>query len=190
MNGLEAAAAVEQLGFDLASIAQASLKLKAVPGRLELIDTNKPFKVLVDYAPEPASMAALYSVLPSFKARRIIHVFGSAGGGRDQARRPILGKFVAERSDVAIVTNEDPYDEPPEKIIDQIVSGTQQSQPRKAQVEKIVDRRQAIQRALSMAQPGDLIVVTGKACEQWIVGPHGTKTAWDDRRVIRELLEP
>lgn len=187
LNGLEAAAAVEPLGFPVLKIAEASLKLQPVPGRLELLDLNQPFKVLVDYAPEPASMAALYSVLPKFKARRIIHVFGSAGGGRDQARRPLLGRFVAERADIAIVTNEDPYDEPPEKIIDQIISGTKQAQPLKAQVERIIDRRQALQRALSIAQPGDLVVSTGKACEQWIMGPSGTKIPWDDRKVIREL---
>ncbi len=187
LNGLEAAAAVEQLGFALEKIAEASAKFQPVPGRLELIDLKKSFKVLVDYAPEPASMAALYSVLPVFKAKRIIHVFGSAGGGRDRARRPILGQFITERADVAIVTNEDPYDEPPEQIIDQVISGSRQARPPKAQVERIIDRRQAIQRALALAQPGDLVVVTGKACEQWIMGPGGSKIAWDDRRVIREL---
>jgi UDP-N-acetylmuramoyl-L-alanyl-D-glutamate--2,6-diaminopimelate ligase len=154
---------------------------------MEFIPLKLPFQVLVDYAPEPASMAALYSILPSLNANRIIHVFGSAGGGRDKARRPILGKFVAERADIAIVTNEDPYDEPPEQIIDQIIAGTVTANPKKAHVEKILDRRSAIQRALSLAKPGDLVVITGKASEQWLMGANGQRTAWDDRAVVRDL---
>jgi UDP-N-acetylmuramoyl-L-alanyl-D-glutamate--2,6-diaminopimelate ligase len=187
MNALEAAAAIEQLGWELSDILPHLSKIKAIPGRMEFISAGLPFQVLVDYAPEPASMAALYSVLPNLNANRIIHVFGSAGGGRDKARRPILGKFVAERADVAIVTNEDPYDEPPEQIIDQIIVGTNTANPKKAQVEKIIDRRTAIQRALNIATLGDLVVITGKASEQWLMGPGGHRTAWDDRAVVREL---
>lgn len=186
MNALEAVAVIEQLGFPLADIARALSAVAPVPGRLEFIRITAPFRVLVDYAPEPASMAALYSVLPMFHANRVIHVFGSAGGGRDRARRPILGKFVAERADIAIITNEDPYDESPEHIIADIVAGARTAQPAKALVEEILDRRQAIRRALALAQPGDLVVITGKASEQWIVGPQGEKLPWDDRVVVQE----
>jgi UDP-N-acetylmuramoyl-L-alanyl-D-glutamate--2,6-diaminopimelate ligase len=188
MNALEAVAVVEQLGWKLPDIIPHLAKIKAIPGRMEFLELPLPFRVLIDYAPEPASMTALYSILPGLNAQRIIHVFGSAGGGRDRARRPVLGKFVAEHADIAIVTNEDPYDEPPEQIIDQIIVGANTANPQKAQIEKIIDRRTAIRRALSMAEPGDLVIITGKASEQWLMGPNGQRTAWDDRAVVRELV--
>jgi len=189
MNALEAIAVVEAFGFPLNEIARALAVVEPIPGRLELIETQAPFKVLVDYAPEPASMAALYETLPLFNAKRIIHVFGSCGGVRDHARRPVLGQWVAERANIAIVTNEDPYDEPPAKIIKEIIVGTRLANPAKAVIEEIVDRRAAIHRALILAQAGDLVVITGKASEQWIVGPHGQKTPWDDRKVVQEELK-
>ncbi|MFH0952112.1 MAG: UDP-N-acetylmuramoyl-L-alanyl-D-glutamate--2,6-diaminopimelate ligase [Patescibacteria group bacterium] len=189
MNSLQSIAVVEQLGHPLAAIAETLPTIERIPGRLEFIEAGQPFKVLVDYAPEPASMAALYSLIPKFKARKIIHVFGSCGGGRDKARRPLLGKWVAERADLAIITNEDPYDEPPEKIINDIYQGALQADPKKASVEKIPDRRQAIQQALIAARPGDVVLITGKACEQWIMGKNGQKIPWDDRKVIRELFK-
>lgn len=189
MNALEAIAVVEALGFPLNDITRVLAVIQPIPGRLELIDASMPFKVLVDYAPEPASMAALYGTLPLFNAKRIIHVFGSCGGVRDHARRPILGQWVAERADIAIVTNEDPYDEPPAKIIQEIIAGTRLANPQKARIEEVSDRRLAIRRALRLAQPGDLVLVTGKASEQWIVGPHGHKTPWDDRKVVQEEIK-
>lgn len=188
MNLLEAIAAVHELGVPLEEIAKIVPKLLPVPGRMEFLhDLHLPFRVLVDYAPEPASMQALYSVLPRFNARRIIHVFGSAGGGRDRARRPILGKFVTEHADIGIITNEDPYDEDPKQILQDISVGTEQASPHRAKVEIVFDRHDAIRRAMTVAGEGDLIVVSGKACEQWIMGPHGTKIPWDDRRAIREI---
>ncbi len=188
MNVLEAAATVEALGYPMSEIVQQIGKLRPIPGRLELLDIGRPFRVLVDYAPEPASMIALYSVLPSYSAKRIIHVFGSCGGVRDHARRPVLGRWVAEHADVAIVTNEDPYDEPPEKIIDEIIAGANAANPKKAVIERISDRRLAIRRALELAEPGDLVVVTGKASEQWIIAGD-RKIPWDDRKVIRSEVE-
>jgi UDP-N-acetylmuramoyl-L-alanyl-D-glutamate--2,6-diaminopimelate ligase len=189
MNMLEAIAVVRELGVPRETIATLARKLSPVPGRMEFLDDLAlSFRVLIDYAPEPASIAALYSALPRFNANRIIHVFGSAGGGRDRARRPILGKFVTEHADIAIVTNEDPYDENPKQIVDDILVGTEQASPHRAKVESILDRRQAIRRALAVAGAGDLVLITGKACEQWIVGPGGSKTPWDDRRVVREIV--
>ncbi|MFH1171375.1 MAG: UDP-N-acetylmuramoyl-L-alanyl-D-glutamate--2,6-diaminopimelate ligase [bacterium] len=188
MNVLEAITTVKLLGVPVADVALAAEKLTAVPGRMEFLDDlHLSFRILVDYAPEPASLHALYTVLPRFGARRIIHVFGSAGGGRDRARRPILGKFVTEHADVAIITNEDPYDEDPKRILNDISIGTEQASPHKAKVEIILDRREALTRALTLAQEGDLVVVTGKACEQWLMGPRGQRTPWDDRTVLREI---
>lgn len=188
MNALEAVAVLEQYGFPLAKLVPALAQLVPVPGRLEFIPSKRDFQILVDYAPEPASMQALYQVLEQLHPKRILHVFGSAGGGRDKSRRPVLGKWVAEHADLAIVTNEDPYDEDPEQIIDDVVAGTKEASPLRAQVERVSDRRQAIAHALSLAKSGDLVVITGKASEQWLMGPKGTRQAWDDRQVVREEL--
>ncbi|MFH1171049.1 MAG: cyanophycin synthetase, partial [bacterium] len=188
MNILEALAVVTLLGVKLPDAAAAAATLRSIPGRMEFLDDlHLPFRVLVDYAPEPASLHALYSILPRFGAQRILHVFGSAGGGRDRARRLILGKFITEHADVAIITNEDPYDEDPKRILNDISIGTEQASPHKAKVEIILDRREALTRALMLAHEGDLVVVTGKACEQWIMGPRGQRTPWDDRHVLREV---
>ena len=99
-----------------------------------------------------------------------------------------MGKIAAEFCDKIILTNEDPYDENPQDIIDQIESGFSQSRKPKAESLKIIDRREAIREALKSAQPGDTVIITGKGAEQWIMGPGGTKISWDDRKVVREEL--
>lgn len=189
-NALAAIATAEAYGIAWQLSVPALETFPGVPGRLEFIREAKQFRVLVDYAPEPASMRALYDVIPLFRPKRIIHVFGSAGGGRDRWRRPVLGGLVATRADVCIVTNEDPYDEDPTAIIRDVANGVVQAgRHREGEtLFRILDRREAIRKALSLARPGDIVVVTGKACEQWIMGPRGQRTAWDDRRVIREEL--
>lgn len=188
-NALSAIAASHAVGIPVADSCRALETFPGVPGRLEFIKRT-PFTVLVDYAPEPASMEALYSLIDAMQHNRIIHVFGSAGGGRDVARRPVLGHIVGGNADIAIVTNEDPYDEDPQKIIRQVAQGVI-SVGRLHENEDlftVLDRREAIRLAISKAQAGDLILITGKACEQWIMGPLGTKIPWDDRRVAREEL--
>ena len=161
-----------------------------MPGRFEWIETNKNFKVMVDYAPEPESMKKLYETLKIFQFKKIIHVLGSCGGGRDASRRPILGKLSAQNAEYVIVTNEDPYDDDPQKIIDDVAQGAiDNGKILNQNLFKILDRREAIKKALSLAQAGDLVLITGKACEQYICVAHGKKIPWDDRKVVRELLK-
>lgn len=188
-NALVAIGCAFAIGIPVDESTKALADFSGVPGRLEFIQ-HHPFTVLVDYAPEPASMKALYDVANDLPHNRIIHVFGSAGGGRDTSRRPILGKFVGERADIAIVTNEDPYDEPPQRIIDQVAEGVVEAQNAGSQVTlyKIKERRRALEKAVSLAQPGDLVIATGKGCEQWIMGPLGSKKPWDERRIFREEI--
>jgi len=152
---------------------------------------RKPFTVLIDYAPEPASLQALYDLTDTISHERIIHVFGSAGGGRDVARRPLLGKIAGTHANIAIVTNEDPYDDDPMKIINQVAQGVVNVGRLHDQEDlfRVFDRREAIRLAISKAKADDLVLITGKACEQWIMGPLGTKQPWDDRRVARQELE-
>lgn len=186
-NALASVAVGQILGLSLTQCAKGIASLLAVPGRMEKIDAGQPFTVIVDYAPEPISMQQLYQAVVNIPHRMIIHVLGSAGGGRDKARRPILGRLAAEHAGVVIVTNEDPYDEDPQMIIDQVAAGAEAVG--KAEVIKMSDRRQAIHEALELARTGDLVLITGKSCEQWICLAGGRKQAWDDRVVVREELQ-
>ena len=105
------------LGLEWELLRDAVSHLASVPGRLERIDEGQSFSVIVDYAYEPAALNAVYESLKLFAHKKIIHVVGSAGGGRDVARREILGEMSAAYDDITIVTNEDPYDDDPVEII-------------------------------------------------------------------------
>jgi len=188
-NALAAAAAAKSIGIDFKISASALKKIENIPGRVEFINEKQNFKVLVDYAPEPESLKKLYEALNSIKYKKLIHVLGSCGGGRDVARRPILGQMAATKADIIILTNEDPYDDDPEKIIEDVAAGASKiAQVTGKSVYKITDRRAAIKKALSLAKEDDLVLVTGKGAEQAICVAGGKKIAWDDREVIREEL--
>jgi UDP-N-acetylmuramoyl-L-alanyl-D-glutamate--2,6-diaminopimelate ligase len=164
--------------------------IAGVPGRFEKIDGTQDFTVIVDYAFEPNAVKKLYEIIKLIEHNRIIHVLGSAGGGRDIARRPILGKVAGENADLVIVTNEDPYDDDPQIIIDQVALGAEKAgKVLDKSLFKILDRREAIKKALQLAGAGDLVLITGKGCEQAICVAGGKKVAWDDRKVAREELE-
>lgn len=189
-NCLAAIAVTKTLNINNEKIQQALLKYRGMPGRFEFIETKKNFKVMIDYAPEPESMKKLYETLQLFKFNKIIHVLGSCGGGRDKSRRPVLGKLAAQNAGVVIVTNEDPYDEDPQQIIDQVAAGSEANGKILNQnLFKILNRKEAIKKALSLADNNDLVLLTGKGCEQFICVANGKKVKWDDRRVVRELLK-
>jgi UDP-N-acetylmuramoyl-L-alanyl-D-glutamate--2,6-diaminopimelate ligase len=105
---------------------------------------------------------------------------GACGGGRDKWKRKVLGEIAAKYCDEIIVTNEDPYDENPMRIIEDVVKGTG------GKAKKTLDRREAISEALMSAKAGDSVVITGKGCESWICVAGGKKIAWDDRMAVRE----
>lgn len=164
-------------------------KISGIPGRKELIKEGQPFMIIVDYAFEPQAVEKLYDIVGDMPHGKIIHVLGSAGGGRDVSRRPILGRIAGEKSDYIIVTNEDPYDDIPEIIIDQVAIGAEKTgKTLNKDLFKIPDRRQAIHKALILAQRGDIVMITGKGCEQAICLANGEKIPWDDRKVVREEL--
>jgi len=189
-NTLAAVAIARQEQVPEETIREILFNYRGVPGRFEFIETNKNFKIMVDYAPEPESMRRLYETLKIFKFNKIIHVLGSCGGGRDSARRPILGRLAADNADCVIITNEDPYDDDPQMIINQVAAGAAENGKILNQnLFKILDRRAAIKKALTLAAENDLVLITGKGCEQYICVAHGQKIKWDDREVIRELLK-
>ncbi|MFA5070387.1 MAG: UDP-N-acetylmuramoyl-L-alanyl-D-glutamate--2,6-diaminopimelate ligase [Patescibacteria group bacterium] len=164
-------------------------KVKSLPGRLEFIREGQNFTIIVDYAPEVVSLNKLYEVVKLFDKNKIIHVLGSCGGGRDKARRPILGEIAGQKADLVIVTNEDPYDEDPMAIIDSVAAGAEKTGKIRGQnLFTVLDRREAIKLALQKARAGDLVLLTGKGAEQAICVAGGKKIPWDERTAVKEIL--
>lgn len=188
-NAMNAIAAGYSQGFSWQAIKQGLESVKGVAGRLERIDEGQDFTVIVDYAFEPNAVSKLYSTIELIPHNRIIHVLGAAGGGRDTAKRPHLGELAGQRADYVIITNEDPYDDDPTIIIRQIASGAEKAGKRSGvNLIEIIDRREAIAKALSLAQKEDIVLITGKGSEQAICSANGELIPWDDRAVTRSLL--
>ena len=145
---------------------------------------KEPFGVVVDYAHTPDSLEAVYETLKK-DSHKLICVWGAAGGGRDKWKRPEFGRIAGEHCDEIILTDEDPYEEDPQKIIKEVVSGIKQSRP----VTKILDRKEAIKTALSKAGKGDIVVITGKGSETSMAVVGGKKIPWSDKEIVRELLK-
>lgn len=189
----------KSLGIADEIIKKAFENLKPIPGRIEFIketlsassgQAEKGFQVIVDYAFEPKAIKALYGVVELLKPKRVIHVFGSTGGGRDIERRFSVGEFVGKNSDVCIVTDEDPYDDNPEEIINDVASAVEKTgKVLDKDLFKILDRGDAIKKAVEIAKKGDLILVTGKGSEQAMCVSGGKIIPWDDREEVRRYLD-
>ncbi len=179
-----AAAAIigQACGVDLEIAARALAKIKSIPGRLEIINEGQDFTVVVDLAHTPDSFEKVFALFKNLPHNKIISVFGAAGGGRDKWKRPKLGKIASQNSDQIFITNEDPYNEDPLKIADDILAGCDKN---KADI--VLDRDEAIGRALKMARTGDIVLVLGKGTEQTLV-IGDKKYQWDDREAVREKL--
>jgi UDP-N-acetylmuramoyl-L-alanyl-D-glutamate--2,6-diaminopimelate ligase len=188
-NAVVAIAAVKSLGFALSDVVIAAEKLTNLPGRFEFITAGQPFAVIVDYAYEPASLEALFKAVKPLATERVIGVHGSAGGGRDVARRPLVGRLAAEHEDVVIVTNEDPYDEDPRLIIEQVAAGAREAGKVDNQNLFLIDDRQAaIDQAIALAAPGDVVLLTGKGSEPVIAVAGGKKLPWSDKQAALKAL--
>ncbi len=188
-NALAAIAYGLSQGVGLETMAAGLAKLPGVPGRLEYVDAGQDFAAIVDYAPEPESFRKLYEVVGTLRKKRVIHVLGSTGGGRDRDRRPVLGALAAKGADVVIVTNEDPYDDDPTSIIEDVAAGARaEGKADGRDLFTIVDRGEAIAKAVALAAPGDLVLLTGKGAEQAMCVGNGKKIPWDDRAKLREAI--
>jgi UDP-N-acetylmuramoyl-L-alanyl-D-glutamate--2,6-diaminopimelate ligase len=189
MNALLAVGVGRSQGLDWPVIKSGLENITGVPGRLEKINVGQNFMVIVDYAFEPHAVAKLYETVKTISHHKIIHVLGSCGGGRDASRRPLLGNLAGQNADYVIATDEDPYDDDPRLIIDQVAMGAENAGKKlEENLFKIMDRRLAIKKALSLAEVGDIVLITGKGSEQFICVAKGEKIAWDDRDVAREWL--
>ncbi|MBI5003823.1 UDP-N-acetylmuramyl-tripeptide synthetase [Candidatus Kaiserbacteria bacterium] len=179
-NALAAATLAQAMGVKPLVIARALDNLHTIPGRAERIDEGQDFIVVVDYAHTPDSLTALYD---AYGPDRKICVLGSTGGGRDLWKRPVMGRIADERCDQVILTNEDPYDEDPRSIVDELARGMKRTP------EIIMDRREAIAAALRLARTGDAVLISGKGTDPCICGPQGSKIPWSDAAVAREELQ-
>ena len=176
-NLYNAAAAISvglSQGINLEICKKAVEGFEGIPGRMELV-ISQPFKVFVDYAFTPNALEKVYQAV-----KPKICVLGAAGGGRDKWKRKVLGEIAGKYCENIIITNEDPYDENPMEIIEQVANGAG------PKAKKILDRREAIREALKLANPGDTVIITGKGCEPWICLAGGKKIPWDDRQVVKE----
>jgi UDP-N-acetylmuramoyl-L-alanyl-D-glutamate--2,6-diaminopimelate ligase len=178
-NALGAWAAARALGADVREL-PATVR---VPGRFEPVVEGQAFAVLVDYAHTPDSLENVLRAARELASSRVIVVFG-AGGDRDPGKRPLMGEIGARLADLAIVTSDNPRSEDPEAIVDAVAAGA-----RGGQVEREVDRRAAIARAVEFARPGDIVVIAGKGHEQGQEFEGGRKEPFDDVTVAREALQ-
>jgi UDP-N-acetylmuramoyl-L-alanyl-D-glutamate--2,6-diaminopimelate ligase len=188
-NALLAISTAKMLGISFATASEGLSEIGTVPGRMETFEAKNGATVIVDYAPEPAAMEASLRSIMLIEHENIIHVFGSTGGHRDVSKRFTFGEISAKLSDRIIITNDDVYDSNPDEIAKNIQEGIDRTENKKVQsVEIILDRKEAIARAVSMAGPKDLVLITGKGSEQFLVLPNNVRIPWDDREIVKELL--
>jgi UDP-N-acetylmuramoyl-L-alanyl-D-glutamate--2,6-diaminopimelate ligase len=191
-NALLAIGAGIQQKFSIKELKGGLEKIKGIEGRMESIKEGQDFQVIVDYAPEPESLRQAYATVLTTKKEgsKIIHVLGSCGGGRDIARRPILGAMAGKNADYVIIANEDPYDDDPMEIVNNVADGAvKEGKILDKNLFKILDRREAIKKALSLAKDNDIVLITGKGSEQAMCVAGCKKIIWDDRQVVREELK-
>ncbi len=183
-------------------------KIQGVPGRMEKVPNNKGLEIIIDYAVTPDSLEKVYELINKIKnnchpelvsgsdsempkqvrhdSRKIISVLGSCGE-RDRGKRPMMGEIVSRYADYVIITNEDPYGEDPDQIINEVLSGIKNKKLGE-NLFRIMDRREAIKKALQIARPGDIFVITGKGAEE-VMAIGKQRIPWNEKKVILEELE-
>ena len=181
-NSVAALAAANALGISLRDAVLSLGKSPQVPGRLELVPAKRQFQVFVDYAHTPDALGNVLKTLRELEPHRLIVVFG-CGGNRDREKRPLMGEIVDRHADYAIVTSDNPRKEDPDAIIAEIEKGF-----RSSRYEKMVDRTQAIDRAITLAQPRDIVLIAGKGHENYQEFADHT-VPFDDIQVARRAIE-
>lgn len=207
-NALAAATVGIGLNISIEDVIEGLRNIRPIPGRMEVIEVGQPFTVIVDYAHTPDALQKVYETIKPTVRGKLISVLG-ATGRRDKTKRPILGALAGKYADFVILTNEDPYDEDPGDIIDAVAAGVPRGRPNRGgrmKVNKesevpfkykdsgediwwwrILDRREAIAKALSMARPQDVVLVTGKGAEK-VMAVGDKLVPWSDKAVLEELL--
>ena len=187
-NALAAIGAGVSLGIDTGKIKKALEKVSGVPGRLESINVSpkQDFTVIVDYAHSPDSIRNLYEAIKPYAKAKFIAVLGGTGD-RDKTYRAKVGILADSFADIVVITNEDPYSEDPEAIMDQVLAGIKNKTMNK-NLFRILDRKEAIAKAVEIAGTNDIILITGKGSEQFMIWGE-KRIPWDDREKAREVLK-
>jgi len=184
-NALSAITLTRAMGISFKVIEKAMASLEKVAGRVEHIQSpktvNKKITAVVDYAHTPDSLEQFYL---AFKDVPKICILGNTGGGRVRWKRPEMAAIAEKYCEKIILTNEDPYDEDPGRIVEEMVDGIKD----KEKLEIIMDRRTAIRRAFSIAENGHYVLISGKGTDPYIMGPNGSKEPWSDAEVVKEEL--
>lgn len=208
-NALAAASVGLGLGLSLEEVVAGLNSAKPVPGRMEVVEAGQSFTVIVDYAHTPDALQKVYETLRPTVRGKLISVLG-ATGERDKTKRPIMGALAGRYADFVFVTNEDPYHEDPMTIIDAVAAGVPRGRPRRGRYKikreetevpfkykesgeglwwwRVLDRGEAIKKALKMARPQDLVLVTGKGAEK-VMAVGSKLIPWSDKEVLTELLQ-
>ena len=182
-NSLAAICVAKKYGIEPEVIKEALAEVR-VPGRSELVDNKFEIPIMIDYAHSPESLQNILSAVKSYTRGRVISVFG-CGGDRDSGKRPIMGEISGKIADYTIITSDNPRTEDPEKIVEQIEEGIKKT---KGNYTVIVDRTEAIKKAIEMANKIDIIVLAGKGHEPY-QEINGTKYPFDERIIVREIIE-
>ncbi len=182
-NSLASICIAQKYGIDSEIIKQALVEVR-VPGRSEMVDNKLELPIMIDYAHTPESLQSILSAVKIYTRGRVISVFG-CGGNRDSGKRLIMGEISGKTADYTIITSDNPRNENPEEIAEQIEKGIRKT---KGKYEVIIDRREAIKQAIKMANRRDIIVLAGKGheLEQEM---NGEKKPFDERKIIKEIIE-
>lgn len=211
-NALAAAGVGLGLGLSLEEVVEGLRIVQPVPGRMEIVDCGQAFTAIVDYAHTPDALQKVYETIKPAVHGKMISVLG-ATGQRDKTKRPILGALAGRYADYVIVTNEDPYNEDPNTIIDEVAAGVPRGRPLRGRYKvkkagdeegdlsfkykdngediwwwRVPDRKEAIAKACQMARPQDVVLVTGKGAEK-VMAVGDKLVPFSDRQVLEELLQ-
>lgn len=187
MNSLTVLAGLSLLGFNPRDFLEDLSRFSGVPGRLERVSHGEPFAVFVDYAHTPDAFENVLGQAAKLKPKRILTLFG-CGGDRDFGKRKLMTQAACRYSDMVVLTADNPRSEDPEKILAHMREGISASSANECQVFEILDRRQAIEKLISLAEEGDVLFILGKGHEDYqILGDK--KVPFDDRQVARDCLQ-
>ena len=183
-NALAAASLAMIVGVNKDAIREGLRSVKSVPGRIEMLETGTPFKVILDYSHSPDALENILTTVRMFTKKRLIVLFG-CGGDRDHGKRPIMGEIGGRLADYSILTSDNPRTEDPDVILEAIEEGMKLTRGKYMIIE---NRREAIRYALRMGREGDVIILAGKGHETY-QDIMGIKKPFDEKVVVRELLE-
>ena len=182
-NSLAAICVAQKFGVSSEVVKEALLEVR-VPGRSELVNNKRELTIMIDYAHSPESLQNILQAAKSYTRGRVISVFG-CGGDRDTGKRPQMGEISGKIADYTIITSDNPRTEEPQKIVDQIEEGIKKT---KGKYEVIVDRTEAIEKAIKMANKRDIIILAGKGHEPY-QEINGVKYPFDERIIVNDIIE-